>query len=44
MPLSDDNKSHILRKNSVQEVSTVVDKNMIIANRRMKGGDAELNG
>jgi hypothetical protein len=26
MPLSDDNKSHILRKNSDQEVSTVVDK------------------
>jgi hypothetical protein len=44
MPLSDDNKSHILRKNPVQEVSTVVDKNIIIANRRMKGGGAELNG
>ena len=44
MPLSDDNKSHILLKNSVQEVSTVVDKNIIIAKRLMKGGGAELNG
>jgi hypothetical protein len=46
MSVGADNKSRVLRKKSVQEVSTAVDKNIIIAKQmnEMKGGGAELNG
>jgi hypothetical protein len=46
MPAGADNKSYTVYKNSVQEVSTVVDKDIIIEKKtnKMKGGGAELNG
>lgn len=46
MPVGADNKRYALYKNSVQEVSTVVDKDIIIKKKtnKMKGGGAEFNG
>jgi hypothetical protein len=45
MPSGADNNSYALYKNSAQELSTVVDKNIIIIKtNKMKGGGAEFNG
>lgn len=43
MPSGADNNGYALYKNSAQELSTVVDKNIIII-KKMKGGGAEFNG
>ena len=45
MSVGADNNGYALYKNSAQELSTVVDKNIIIAKQtdEMKGGGAEFN-